>query len=80
MLCFRALLRFHMSFTLCTYAYSISYEYMSFGLEHIRNHNPFILIVIAYENQACLKPHSLSHTRGVVINHQKGGDCKHLGP
>jgi hypothetical protein len=42
-----------MSFTLCTYAYFISYEYMSFGLEHISNRNPFVLIAIAYVNQAC---------------------------
>jgi hypothetical protein len=42
-----------MSFTLCTYAYFISYEYMSFGLEHISNPSPFVLIAIAYVNQAC---------------------------
>jgi hypothetical protein len=38
LICFAsAFTLFQMSFTLCTYAYSISYEYMSFGLEHIRN-------------------------------------------
>jgi hypothetical protein len=30
-----------------------SYEYMSFGLEHISNPSPFVLIAIAYVNQAC---------------------------
>jgi hypothetical protein len=44
---------FQMSLNLCTYAYSISYEYMSFGLEHISNPDFFVLIAIAYANQAC---------------------------
>jgi hypothetical protein len=54
LICFASVFTlFQMSFTLCTNAYFISYEYMTFGLEHIRNPNPFVLIAIAYVNQAC---------------------------
>jgi hypothetical protein len=52
------------------------------NLGHISYLTLLSLLLIAYMNQACWKPHSsLTHTRsGVVIHHQKGEDWKHLGP
>ena len=49
------------------------------GLGHIRLSNSFVLIVKSLCDPSMLKTSSLSYTRGsIVINHQKGGDWKHL--
>ena len=51
------------------------------GLGHISLPNSFVLIVKSLYEPSMLKTSSLLHTRGcIVINHQKGGDWKHLGP
>ena len=51
------------------------------GLGHISLPNSFVLIVKSLYEPSMLKTSSLSHTwGGIVINHQKGGDWKHLGP
>ena len=51
------------------------------GLVHISLTNTFVLIDKSLYDPSMLKTSTLSHTRGsIVINHQKGGDWKHLGP
>jgi hypothetical protein len=53
------------------------------GLGYISKPNPFVLIVKCLYEPSKLKTSliSFTHTRGgVVINHQKEGDWKHLGP
>ena len=70
-----------MSFISCTHAYFISIEYIMIGLGHISLPYSFVLIVKSLYEPSMLKTSSLLHTRGcIVINHQKGGDWKHLGP
>ena len=51
------------------------------GLGHISLPNSFVLIVKSLYEPSMLKTSSLLQTRGcIVINYQKGGDWKHLGP
>ena len=51
------------------------------GLGHIRMPNASVLIIKSLYEPNMLKTSSLSYTRGcIVINHQKRGDWKHLGP
>ena len=51
------------------------------GLRHISLPNSFVLIVKSLYEPSMLKTSSLLHTQScIVINHQKGGDWKHLGP
>jgi hypothetical protein len=53
------------------------------GLVRLSIPNPFDLNVICLYEPSMFKTSliSFTHTRGsVVINHQKGGDWKHLGP
>ena len=51
------------------------------GLGHISMSNSFALIVKSLYEPSMLKTSLILRTRGcVVINHQTGGDWKHLGP
>ena len=51
------------------------------GLVHISLTNTFVLIDKSLYDPSMLKTSTLSYTRGsIVINHQKGGDWKHLAP
>ena len=50
-------------------------------LESYKLTNTFVLIDKSLYEPSSFKNLTLSHTRGgIVINHQKGGDWKHLGP
>ena len=51
------------------------------GLGHISLPNTFVLIAKSLYEPSMLKTSSLSHTWvSIVINHEKWGDWKHLGP
>ena len=64
------------------YSYLIHIFWVHYvGLGHISMPNSFVLIVKSLYKLSMLKTSSLTHTGGcIVINHQKEGDWKHLGP
>ena len=75
LLCFCILLQYK-------WALLMLISYHCVGLGHISMPNPISLVVKCLDEPSMLKtsPISYTHTQGyVVINHQKGGDWKHLG-